>query len=666
MDYKYYHNCLRIQITPDDRVDERVDNIADHCYKYGFDNVMLMLNLEEFNLGHIKLDEAKEWVKVLKLAKKKLEEKGISVSVNNWMELGHADRGRKLREGQDFNLFVDWEGRQATMIACPLSEKWIKYFCEYVDLLVTELKPDTFWIEDDFRLQGHYPLVGVGCFCDEHMKEYNSRLNKNYTREEFVSKIFEKGECNKEREVWLDVNRDAMLKLADRIVDAVKKANPDCDVALMTSWPGGHCVEGRDWQKLYNILSKDGGHKINRLHLPYGEISGKDYMHEVNTVDMPIRTMCDEDVIILPEIEQGSASLYRGGRRWLKFMLEGAIPLVNSGMTYSIYDFVANGTRESFGFGKVVKELQPYFQKIVDQNVKFSSLEGVIIPIDQRACYKKEYKGELGDIYPKEYVVGGYLSGLGIGYKYSTEKSFKDKTIFLCGSSIDYFNDDQIKSIFKDNFVMLEGTGVIKLKERNLLNLIGATDAVVRIAETGFQTYEECRSDDLIIEGVRKLRASARKGAGNFVEVVYSDNVDVKTDVFNERLEKLAPAYVDGKGFSVLPFCMDTKLLTLFCDLRRYFVSESLINNTKNLVVMDNTGINPYLFNSDDKKILMLVNSNVDNFDNISFRVTFDIKKISKIAKDGTIKSLDFNKDGNQVTVRDEFEYLSSTVLIIE
>lgn len=666
MDYGKYHNCLRIQITPDDRVDERVDNLVEHCYKYGFDNVILMLNLEEFNLGHITMPEAKKWVDELKKAKRKLEEKGITVSVNNWMELGHVDRGRKLREGQDFGLMVDWEGRKATLIACPLSVSWREYFAEYVKLLVSELSPDTFWIEDDFRLQGHPPLVGVGCFCDEHMKLYNSRLNKEYTREEFVEKIFKPGGLNPEREVWLDVNRDAMLSLAEHIADTVKSVKSDCDVALMTSWPGGHCIEGRDWQKIYAVLGKNGGHKINRLHLSYGEASGKDFMHDVNTVDMPIRAMCDDDVLILPEIERGSSNLYGGGRRWLKFTLEGAIPLVLSGMTYSIYDFVGNGARDSFGFGEIVHELQPYMQKILDQGIKFSEMQGVIIPIDQRASYKKEYVSDLGDLYPKEYVVGAYLSGLGITYKYSTEKKFKDKTVFLPGSSIDYFTDGELKDVFADNFVVLDGTGVLKLKDRRFLNYIGAKNAVLRTADSGYHTYEECRDDNLYIEGVRKLRASGRYGAGNFVEVDYIGDVDVKTDVFNERMQRLAVSYVEGKNFAVLPFCLDKKVYAQFCDLRRYFLTQTLINNTCGLIVMDKTGISPYIYDKKDKKILVLVNANVDNYDEIGFTYTGEISNISKIGKDGEIVRLEFTRQGNHYTVKDGFEYLSSTVLIID
>ena len=93
MDYKVYHNCLRVQITNDDAQDERIENIVQHCKQYGFDNVMLCINQEEFNLGHIPLEMAKPWVEVLKKAADALRREGLSVSINNWMEIGHCDRG---------------------------------------------------------------------------------------------------------------------------------------------------------------------------------------------------------------------------------------------------------------------------------------------------------------------------------------------------------------------------------------------------------------------------------------------------------------------------------------------------------------------------------------------------------------------------------------------
>ena len=169
--------------------DERIETIAEHCATYGFDNVMLMLNLEEFHSGHISFEEEKVWIAVLKKAKAKLEERGISVSVNNWIEMGHADRGRHFLPDQNFTAMVDPYGTQATAIPCPMCKEWRAYFTEYVALLCKELEPDTYWIEDDFRLMNHAPLRSAGCFCDLHMADYNKRLGANYTREEFVRRL---------------------------------------------------------------------------------------------------------------------------------------------------------------------------------------------------------------------------------------------------------------------------------------------------------------------------------------------------------------------------------------------------------------------------------------------------------------------------------------------
>ena len=112
MEYgKKFHNCLRVQITPDAQSGDRIRDLVSHCLQYGFDNVMLMINVEDFNRGHITREAAKEWVAVLKAAKAALEDAGISVSLNNWIEMGHADRGMKPYPGQNFGYLTDMNGR---------------------------------------------------------------------------------------------------------------------------------------------------------------------------------------------------------------------------------------------------------------------------------------------------------------------------------------------------------------------------------------------------------------------------------------------------------------------------------------------------------------------------------------------------------------------------
>ena len=283
MDYQKYRNCLRLQITMDDVWEERTNDLIEHCKKFGFDNVMLMLNTEEFNYGHITIEEAKPWVEMFKVIARKLRENGIYVSLNNWMEMGHVDRGRTLKEGQNFTSFTDRNGKKGSLIACPMCENWRKYHIELIKYFAKELQPDTYWIEDDFRILNHHPLANVGCYCENHMKLYNSILGTDYTREEFVEKVFAKGECTPERKVFFDVNRRTMVELAELFSNAVREVNPKGDVAIMTSGPMQHSLEARDWDSLYKALSA-GGKKINRIHLEYDEMSGKNFIYEINAM----------------------------------------------------------------------------------------------------------------------------------------------------------------------------------------------------------------------------------------------------------------------------------------------------------------------------------------------------------------------------------------------
>ena len=665
MDYKIYHNCLRVQITNDDMQGERIQNIADHCAKYGIDNVMLTINQEEFNVGHITVEMARPWVEVLKKAKKALFEKGISASLNNWIEIGHCDRGRPMFEGQNFQTFVDMNGRAAESVACPLCENWRAYFKEYAQFLTKELEPDTFWLEDDFRLHNHSPLKGVGCFCPIHMKMYNEKLGTSYTREEFVQRVFAKGGMTPEREVWLSTNREVMIDLADFVSSAVKSVKPDTDIAIMSSRPIWHCMEDRDWDKLLETLAK-GGNKINRIHLPYNEITGKEFMYNLNIMSLPVRSFAGDDVIVMPEIEHGAATLYNKSARFLRYTLEASTPLLLSGTTYSIYDFIANGARDSFGFGKVISYLQPYMQGIRDLDLKFSSMQGVIVPVDTKACYHKTIMKDDLDLCPTEYHAGAYLAGLGIAYKYSRKKEFLGKTLFMTASNIEYFTDDQLVSLFENNFVIVDASGVMALKNRNLLRLINADDANIMEGDTGVFSYEECEDESLVICGVKKLRASARRVIGDSVKVDYKENVQVHTKLYNHFMNEAAPCFTEGNGFAVLPFFVTEYRYPLFADLRKYFLSKVVSEQKSEYVIFNEMGINPYLYKRENDYVLIAVNGNVDTFENVKLKIgNVSFTKILLLDKDGKTKELSFTKENDNIIIDTDFEYLSSKTFIL-
>ena len=667
MDYKTYHNCLRVQITPDGMQDERIENIAEHCAKYGFDNVMLCINQEEFNVGHIPMEMAKPWVAVLKKAAAALRSKGLSVSINNWMEIGHCDRGCHWYEGQNFTAFVDMKGQVAESIACPLCDSWFEYFAEYATYLVKELDPDTFWIEDDFRIHNHAPLFGVGCYCDKHMKMYNERLGTNYTREEFLDKVFAKGPINREREVWLDVNRDTMLILSEKLGKMLKAAKPDIEVALMTSRPAAHCMEARDWDKLLSNLTQ-GGTKINRIHLPYGEIPPKEFMYQINSQSMGIRALSKKGVIIMPEIEHGSATLYAKTPRYLQFTLEGSLPLVIAGSTYSIYGFHANGARDSFGFGEVVKKLQPYMQGVLDLGLNFFNMKGVVVPINEKTCYHKTIKKDYTDLTATEFCAAGYLSMLGIAFRYSEEKRYVGETVFMTGSNADFFTDEELTDLFANNFVIGDATLARALSARGLLSLISATGISDLSYDNGEYSYEECVDDQTIICGVRKPRASARaRCLPPCTSIHYTDDVEILTTLHNYTMKAVAAGMACGKNFLMLPFSVDKNDYAMYDDLRRHFIMDAVSKQTNMYVIGSTIGVSTYLYQRENDRVLMLVNANVDVMEKPTIRIgSLSFKTITKLRKNGKLKKCSFTRNGDSIAIKDTLDYMSSAVYILK
>ena len=175
------------------------------------------------------------------------------------------------------------------MMACPLCESFRKYEVELIRYFVRELEPDTYWIEDDFRIHNHAPLSDIGCYCDLHMAKYNEKLGASYTRKEFVKKVFAKGKCNPERKAFLDVNRETMVELADVLARAVKEESPKTDVALMSSMPFQHAIEGRDCGPRYRPCGDSPEtfkEFCDRYYKPSGVLTLKkatlEYRHEID------------------------------------------------------------------------------------------------------------------------------------------------------------------------------------------------------------------------------------------------------------------------------------------------------------------------------------------------------------------------------------------------
>jgi hypothetical protein len=673
-----FTNCLRTTVAPDELQDERIEAVKSHCLTCGFENVILFIANEEFFTGHLTREEAVPWIETIKKAKRILNASGISVSLNPWHELGHVDRGRTLKPGQNFVTMRDFNGLTCGVVACPLDKNWREYYFDILQYYAREVRPDFYWIEDDFRLHNHDAnlpgeperhLEFGGCFCEHHIKLFNSHLGTDYTRGELVKKIFAPGPLSRERQAWLDVSRETMRELAAEIGRRIVEASPDTKPALMSSAPAWHCMEARDWEGLHRGLAA-GGPVINRIHLPLYEetVAAKHYYYHFNAVSMAIRRFIPEDALIYPELENNSYSTYSKDRRFLRFQLESAIPLGLNGMTYDIYDFCGNGPVESFGYGAEIAKARPYLQAVQNLGLRQADLTGVVVPIDEKAVYHNSVNTGWQDLMPDEFNTAGYLSAMGVNYRYSLEKHFSGSIVALFNSGVNNFTDDELRDLFADNFVFIDGGAALKLVKRGLGTLASIKSAVFSPANSGLQSYEQAE-EGVVVGGIRGRRASAQKQAGDWVNISYGGGVTVLSRLYTHWRKPAGPGFVIAEKFAVLPFVYNQKLMEQFNDLRRDFVYRALAGAAKNrgpVVFTNYPAVSPYLYKKADGYVLVLVNSTVTGFPELSFSVEdLAFERIDMISRTGTIRPVSFTRKEGTISIDENFEHLSTKTLLL-
>ncbi len=660
-----FSHCLRTQIYPDEFYQERIDSIIKFCLECGFKNVILMFNAEAFNVGHITKTQLKPWIDVMKDAKKQLNEVGITVSLNPWIEIGHLDRGRKLQAGQNFTNMVDKNGKACELVACPLDSEWRKYYIDLMSYYVKEIEPVVLWIEDDFRLHNHEPLEWGGCFCDLHMKEYSKKLGRDISREDFV-KALTQGP-SKERDAWMEVSFETMDNLAKEISKTIKSLNVETSVGLMSSTPEMHAMEGRHWNKLLNDLSSD-GITIDRIHLPmYDECGSKTYYHNFNRNPMVVRAFIGDDTLVYPEMENGCFSEFVKSPRMVAFEVESAIPLGLAGMTYSMFEFCGNGCQEEIGYGPALKEITPYLNTVKSLGLKPSQLRGLVFPIDEMTMKnRKTNKDEFMSLLPDDFDAISYFSDHGYSYSLSKDKSFSNKTVMLAGQSINNFSNDEIKELFKsDNFIVLDGWAAKELIDRGLGSLISAHSYEYILANTGVVSVETQVEP---YKGMHNYHTCMEKASGDYVSIHYDENlVDIKSYVCRYDTTRVGAGVVEGSNFFVLPIVCKGLPFEQYSVLRIHQLLEASKRYKGEFIKSNHQGIYPYLYQQDDRKIIVLVNATVDNYDKTVFYVNgFDINSIEVINRDSVISKVKFTKNSGEITINLPLKYMSTMTLIVK
>jgi hypothetical protein len=154
--------------------------------------------------------------------------------------------------------------------------------------------------------------LDFGCFCDAHLAAFSKKIGRKVTREEVREAILSQGEPRELAIRYRGFQREVCAEMNRRIEKTIHEVSPETRVALMTSVPDVHAVEGRDWGEFLATLSGDLVPLIRPHFGPYIEsdprIFGDAYLLDIdlkNAVENPGSyadiVLREGDKLIVPE-----------------------------------------------------------------------------------------------------------------------------------------------------------------------------------------------------------------------------------------------------------------------------------------------------------------------------------------------------------------------------
>jgi len=608
-----FRYILRFLMEPGHNEEQVTERLLKYCTDAKIDEVMFFINGEEVYQGHLTKEELKPWLDMIIKYRSALQEIGVDTSVNPWTTLSHADRGRQMNSRIEFQTMVDFSGIPSAITGCPLDEKFINYLCDTYAYLAS-CKPKVIWVEDDFRLHNHKP-VEWGCFCPIHMREYSRRIGRKITREEFVSGLLQ-SEPNEYRKVWMDVAREEMVALAERVGKAVRAAAPETTVGLMSSAPINHSVENRDW---YGIIKGLGAGRPahSRPHLPaYSEVHPLEYLFAFQNIAVETVNLLPEGTEVYPELENCTWTSYSKSDRFAKFQIELCSVLGAKGITLNVFKMNGNGIDITEDFDKSLSEAKDYMSAVSELNLHQNKIEGVVALYSETSASTliAEKTGHMNQLLPNEALWAGMLPAFGISTKVSNSCEHKGKTVAVAGQYFRNLKKKEIIALFENNFVMLDGEAAATLYDMGLGELAGIKSCSLVKDENGINSYEEICTDRQNA-GFTKARASCQMSAKEVLLIDCNEQAERISNIMCYDKTVTAVGMYLYKDCFVYPYLhnRDTFPMALFTNVRR----EVLAGVAKERGIAVASGAQRLAFYAYDDAFV-LANASLDDAENVT------------------------------------------------
>ena len=170
-----------------------------------------------------------------------LTPKGVPCGILVQASLGH---GYKI-EPNPFQNYVNLSDGEESPVCCPEDPAFIKHFQGVLKTLAGE-RPAAIMLDDDFRM---IVRPGRGCVCPYHVKEFNRRSGKSFTRDELREHVLNAPYGDPLSVIFEETQRDSLVKAARAFREAIDEIDPSIQGINCTS--GHYCDSVADTDPIF-------------------------------------------------------------------------------------------------------------------------------------------------------------------------------------------------------------------------------------------------------------------------------------------------------------------------------------------------------------------------------------------------------------------------------
>lgn len=493
MSYRY---ILRYLIDPFFDPEARLKELVAFCQSARIEEVMLFVTAEELSAGHPTSEELDHYIELGRAARHQLSQEGIALSLNPWSTIYHSARGRRLRGSQSFRLMVGENGVMSQISPCPLDHSWQQYLSDSFARLAGEIKPTALWIEDDWRLRNHDAALGWGgCFCEDHLARFSSKVGQSVTREELLEAILQPGSPHPWRSLWLDLSGETLLQPLRRVSEAIRTASPGTRVALMSGSPDAHAAEGRDWRLFQEAVGYAPTFLGRPTMKPYTQMNALETQPGMTRLAF---ANYEGEIEIYPELENSPrCGIYSKSQAYSRWQILNAAVMGSAGITINHYDMLGNGISLDEDYGRGLEELKPILNALKELGLDDRQADGVRIlfhPHISRVRQTESATKGMVALSQNSAAWGDTCFILGIAHHYSKEAGESPAPTLVNQQTLRAFSDEEILRLLSGALI-LDAESVEILLERGFGELLGIGAQGRKTLAQAAYSYEQIEAE---------------------------------------------------------------------------------------------------------------------------------------------------------------------------